>query len=118
MATVTVSIDGKAYKMACDAGQEPHVEALATRFDHYVSHLRGAFGEIGDNRLLVMASVMVMDEMQDIEKRVAALEGELARAQDSAAKAERRLAEGGAGTDRALAAIADRLEAITMRLAQ
>jgi predicted nucleic acid-binding Zn-ribbon protein len=58
-----------------------------------------------------------MDEMQETEKRVAALEGELARAQETAARAEKRLAEGGAGTDRALSAIADRLEAITARLA-
>jgi cell division protein ZapA len=116
MAQVTVSIDGKAYKMACDPGQEPHLEALASRFDRYVGHLRGSFGEIGDNRLLVMAAVMVMDEMQELEKRTAALEAELARAQDAAARAERRAAEGGSGTEKALTLIADRLESLAARL--
>jgi cell division protein ZapA len=116
MAQVTVSIDGKAYKMACDPGQEPHLAALASRFDRYVGHLRASFGEIGDNRLLVMAAVMVMDEMQELEKRAAALEGELARAQDAAARAEKRAAEGGSGTERALAMVADRLETVVARL--
>jgi cell division protein ZapA len=116
MAQVTVTIDGKAYRMACDAGQEPHLEMLAARFDQYVGHLKGAFGEIGDNRLLVMSAVMVMDEMQEMEKRVAALESQLARSQDAAARAEKRLAEGGSGTDRMLASLADRIEVIAARL--
>jgi cell division protein ZapA len=117
MAQVTVMIDGKPYRMACDEGQEAHLEKLAARFDQYVGHLKGAFGEIGDNRLLVMSAVMVMDEMQELEKRIAALEGEFARAQDSAARAERRLAEGGSGTEKALAAFAERLESLAARLA-
>ena len=117
MAQVTVTIDGKAYRMACDEGQEAHLEALAGRFDQYVGHLKGAFGEIGDQRLLVMSAVMGMDEMQEPEKPIAALEDHLARAQDGAARAEKRLAEGGSGTDRALSTIADRLESLAARLA-
>jgi cell division protein ZapA len=116
MAQVTVMIDGKPYRMACDEGQEANLEALARKFDQYVTHLKGAFGEIGDQRLLVMAGVMVMDEVQELEKRTAALEQELARAQDAAARAERRATEGGAGTERALAKVADRLEALASRL--
>ncbi len=49
------TIDGKAYRMACDEGQEEHLMGLAQRFDRYVSHLRDSFGEIGDQRLTVMA---------------------------------------------------------------
>jgi cell division protein ZapA len=115
MAQVTVTIDGKAYRMACDSGQEPHLEALAARFDAYVTHLKGSFGEIGDQRLLVMSAVMVMDEMQELERRVATLEADLTRAQNAAARAEQKLADGGAGTEKVLAAIADRLESIVAR---
>ncbi len=117
MPQVTITIDGKPYKMACDEGQEGHLEKLSVRFDQYVGHLKGAFGEIGDQRLLVMSGVMVMDEMQELERRIAALEAELAKVQDSAAKAERRLAEGGMGTERALATIADKLEGMAARIA-
>ena len=48
MAQVTVTIDGKAYRMACEEGQEGHLIDLATQFDRYVSHLKTQFGEIGD----------------------------------------------------------------------
>ena len=70
MAQVTVSIDGKQYRMACDEGQEEHLIDLAERFDRYVSHLKDSFGEIGDQRLTVMAGIMVMDELSELQKRV------------------------------------------------
>ncbi len=77
MAQVTVTIDGKAYRMACEEGQEDHLTDLATRFDNYVGHLKGQFGEIGDLRITVMAGIMVMDEISELNRRVADLESEL-----------------------------------------
>ena len=87
MATVTVTIDGKAYRMACDEGQEEHLAGLADRFDQYVTHLKSSFGEIGDLRLTVMAGIMVVDELAELRKRVTTLETEaeaLRRARDEA----------------------------------
>jgi cell division protein ZapA len=63
MAQVTVTIDGKSYRMACEEGQEAHLTGLAQNFDQYVIHLKRQFGEIGDLRLTVMAGIMVMDEL-------------------------------------------------------
>jgi cell division protein ZapA (FtsZ GTPase activity inhibitor) len=77
MAQVTVTIDGKAYRMACEEGQEDHLTDLATRFDRYVGHLKDQFGEIGDLRITVMAGIMIMDEISELTRRVASLEGEL-----------------------------------------
>ena len=77
MAQVTVSIDGKAYRMACEEGQEQHLIDLASRFDRYVGHLKGQFGEIGDLRITVMAGIMVMDEMTELSRQVAALTAEV-----------------------------------------
>jgi cell division protein ZapA len=77
MAQVTVTIDGKAYRMACEEGQEPHLEGLAASFDRYVGHLKSQFGEIGDLRLTVMAAIMVMDELSEANRQVAALQTEL-----------------------------------------
>jgi len=77
MAQVTVTIDGKAYRMACEEGQEGHLTDLANRFDSYVGHLKGQFGEIGDLRITVMAGIMVMDEIAELTRRVAGLEAEL-----------------------------------------
>ncbi|EJT04155.1 cell division protein ZapA [Rhizobium sp. CCGE 510] len=77
MAQVTVTIDGKAYRMACEEGQEDHLTDLATGFDRYVGHLKGQFGEIGDLRITVMAGIMIMDEISELTRRVAGLESEL-----------------------------------------
>ncbi|KQV31553.1 cell division protein ZapA [Rhizobium sp. Root1203] len=77
MAQVTVTIDGKAYRMACEEGQEDHLTDLATRFDRYVGHLKEQFGEIGDLRITVMAGIMIMDEISELTRRVAGLESEL-----------------------------------------
>ncbi|MBY5563468.1 cell division protein ZapA [Rhizobium leguminosarum] len=77
MAQVTVTIDGKAYRMACEEGQEDHLTDLANRFDRYVGHLKDQFGEIGDLRITVMAGIMVVDEISELTRRVAGLESEL-----------------------------------------
>jgi cell division protein ZapA len=77
MAQVTVTIDGKAYRMACEEGQEDHLTDLATRFDRYVGHLKDQFGEIGDLRITVMAGIMIMDEISELTRRIAGLESEL-----------------------------------------
>ncbi|SOC36977.1 cell division protein ZapA [Rhizobium subbaraonis] len=77
MAQVTVLIDGKAYRMACEEGQEEHLSELAGSFDRYVSHLKSQFGEIGDLRLTVMAGIMVMDELSETGRRLKALQAEV-----------------------------------------
>jgi cell division protein ZapA len=74
MAQVVVTIDGKAYRMACEEGQESHLEGLAENFDRYVGHLKSQFGEIGDLRVTVMAAIMVMDELSDAQRRIGDLE--------------------------------------------
>ena len=86
-----MTIDGKAYRMACDEGQEEHLIDLGQRFDRYVSHLKDSFGEIGDQRLTVMAGIMVMDELSELQKRVKGMESEVA---DAAQDARRRADQG------------------------
>ena len=76
MAQVTVTIDGKTYRMACDEGQEEHLIDLAERFDRYVGHLKDSFGEIGDQRLTVMAGIMVMDELSEVNRKLKSLQTE------------------------------------------
>ena len=78
MAHVQVTIAGRSYRMACGEGEEKHLEALAAAFDARISEMRGAFGEIGDMRLHVMAAIMTADELAETRRRVEALEGEVA----------------------------------------
>jgi len=78
MPQVAVQINGKTYRMACDEGQEAHLLDLAQRFDKYINQLKGSFGEIGDQRLTVMAGVMVTDELTEMQHKMRGLESELA----------------------------------------
>ena len=78
MPEVNVEIDGKKFRMACEEGQEQHLLTLAERFNRTVIGLKGSFGEIGDNRLVVMAGIAVMDELAEAENRIAALKQDIA----------------------------------------
>jgi cell division protein ZapA len=117
MAQVTVTIDGKTYRMACDEGQEEHLIDLAQRFDRYVTHLKDSFGEIGDQRLTVMSGIMVMDELTELQKRVKGLETEIATLRktrdDALAKADKH----DSALTGALTGLAQRMESLAEQLA-
>lgn len=74
MPEVNVEINGRKYRMACEEGQQQHLIGLAERFNGHVESLKGAVGEIGDNRLTVMAGIAVVDELAEAERRIAELE--------------------------------------------
>ena len=117
MPQVTVTIAGKTYRMACDEGQEAHLEALAARFDRTMGQLRDAFGTIGDQRLTVMTGIMVMDELVDAEARVKALEAKAADDNDGAENGDEEThATEEARTTEAVRAAAERIEALADRL--
>ncbi len=85
MAHVSVTINGRSFRMACDDGQEDHLLRLAAEVNGKVDQLKGAFGEIGDTRLTVMAAIMVADELADTRRRLKAAETELSALREARA---------------------------------
>jgi len=79
MAELAVMIDGRTYRVACDEGEEVRLGDLAQLVDAKISALRQRFGEIGDQRLIVMAAITLADEWAEANSRVRELEAELAR---------------------------------------
>ena len=79
---VSVTINGRQYRMACEEGQETRLLRLAESLESRVENLRGKFGEIGDARLTVMAALTMADELADANLRIRALEEELAAVRD------------------------------------
>ncbi len=77
MTQITVTINGKSFRMACDDGEEDRLMGLADRFDGWISELKGSFGEIGDQRLTVMAGIMATDQLSELERKIAGLEEDL-----------------------------------------
>lgn len=69
---VTVTINGKDYPMACAPGEERKVEALGARIDEVARQVAAASGGIGESRLLVMAALILTDQMKDLEDQLKA----------------------------------------------
>ncbi len=83
MTQVNVTINTRQYRMACEDGQEQHLLKLAEDLDQRIAQLRQSFGEIGDNRLTVMAALTIADELAEAGKRIRRLEEELSALQDA-----------------------------------
>ena len=110
MGEVTLTINDRAYSVGCDDGQEAHLTNLAAHLDKLVRDLSSQVGQVGEARLLVMASLMVADELAEAYDRVAELE----RGQGAAPAAANGASEAVAAE--ALESCASRLEAIAARL--
>lgn len=82
MAHVSVTINSRQYRMACDDGQEHHLGQLAHDLDQRIGHLRATFGEIGDMRLTVMAALILADELSEARTRMRRVEEELTGLQE------------------------------------
>ena len=118
MSQVSVTINGRQFRMACEDGQEGHVTDLARELDARIEHLRVKFGEIGDTRLTVMAALTVADELAETGLRVKRLEQELAALQEARVTAGDRIKTAQAAVAAALAAAAERIENVTRKLDQ
>jgi len=116
MAQVSVTINGRQFRMACEDGQEGHLEELARELDGRISGLRAKFGEIGDTRLTVMAAITVADELAEAGLRVKRLEEELAALEGARTAASERNKSAQASVAAALSAAAERIEGITKKL--
>jgi len=118
MSQVSVTINGRQFRMACEDGQEDHLMELARELDVRIESLRAKFGEIGDNRLTVMAALTVADELAEMGKRLKRLEEEMAAAQEARVAAADRTQSAQAAVATALTAAAERIESVTRKLNQ
>lgn len=78
MPEIPVTIGGRVYRLACDEGEEGRLADLASLLDGKIATLRDRFGELGDQRLTVMAAISLADELLDATNRIRALEDESA----------------------------------------
>ncbi len=105
MPEISLNINERTYQVTCDDGQEDHLRRLAGHLNERIQGLVGAVGQVGESRLLVMASLMVADELFEAYKE----------------NHELKAADGGAGQEgadpaAALETCAQRIETIAARL--
>jgi cell division protein ZapA len=92
MALIKLTVHGQDYEMACDDGQEGHLRKLAEYIDEKVQGLAESAGQVGEKRMLVMASLLIADELFDAYRQIHGLstksdnDSQLAVAIDSCAQ--------------------------------
>lgn len=116
MSHINVTINGRQYRMACEEGQEVRLLKLAEGLEARVEQLRGKFGEIGDQRLTVMAALTVCDELLDAGARIRTLEQELENLRGVRTAAIDRARQTQTAVANALNAAAERIERTTQVL--
>lgn len=118
MAQVNVTIAGKVYRMACDDGEEERLTELAATLDRSIGALRQRFGEIGEQRLTVMAAITLADHQAEAERRLADAEARIAALEATSANRDARRTSVDAELAAAIAALADRVSAAATRVAR
>ena len=118
MPQVSVTINGRQFRMACEDGEEARVTHLAEDLDGRIVQLRARFGEIGDMRLTVMAALALADELSEVKEKLQRLEPELAKLQEASVASADRAQATQAAVIAALNAAAERIESLARRLNQ
>jgi cell division protein ZapA len=116
MSQVTVTINSRQFRVACEDGQEGHLMRLAQELDQRIDKMRSSFGEIGDSRLTIMAALTVLDELTDVNGRLKRVEEELASLQEARTASGEQTKATRAAITAALNAAAERIEGLTREL--
>jgi cell division protein ZapA len=74
MAQVTLRINGYAYTLGCKDGEEQHLEAMGAEVNNRIDGVRAAAGPSGESRMLVMAALLMADDIFDLRTRLQAAE--------------------------------------------
>jgi len=82
MANVNIKFNGKDFLLSCDDGQEEHLEELLTHINQKFTNLKKDLGNIGENKLLLITSVQIMDEYFETKKKVEKKKNELKNLSD------------------------------------
>ena len=70
MANVSIKFNGKEYLLSCDDGQEEHLEELLIQWNQKFNDLKNNLGNLGENKLLLITAVKVIDEYHETKKKV------------------------------------------------
>jgi cell division protein ZapA len=82
MANVNIKFNGKDFLLSCDDGQEEHLEELLTHINQKFGNLKNDLGNIGENKLLLITAVQILDEYFETKKKVEQKKAELKNLSD------------------------------------
>ena len=82
MANVSIKFNGKEFLLSCEDGQEEHLEELLIQINQKFNNLKNDLGNLGENKLLLITAVKVMDEYYETKKKVEQKKNELKNLSD------------------------------------
>lgn len=109
MADVNVTLNGRTYRLECDDGEEDHLVELSEMVQARHDKLQKKFGQVGDDRLLLMTALMVADELTEMERKLEEVEAAQASSDQQVKSTESRAAS-------EITAVADRIEVLNAAL--
>ncbi|MBN8647709.1 MAG: cell division protein ZapA [Caulobacterales bacterium] len=82
LSNIQIEVNGRSYGIGCDDDQEEHIRRLVRQFDNHVKNLAQNVGQIGDQKLFLMAALLLADEAHELKQKLSSTEAELARLRD------------------------------------
>jgi cell division protein ZapA len=115
MGQVSVTLNGRTYRLECGEGEETHLIALAEYLGSHVDTMKRKFGQVGDDRLILMASLLVIDEFWELRRQMQEMKTALAEARRDKSTGDESAKSFKADLAARVSAAADRLELLNER---
>lgn len=116
MPLVNIMVNNRAYTVACDEGEEEHLRELGTYVDGKVKQLLESVGQVGDPRLILMAALLITDELHEANSHLETHQKELGVLSGSHDEIHQRLHVTETGASDALEKAARRMEDLAAKL--
>ncbi len=109
MAEVAITLNGRTYRLECGDGEEEHLLALSEKVGDRLNSLQKKFGQVGDDRLLLMTALMIADDLSETQDKLAEAEAGRVSADDLKKSEESKVAD-------QIAAAVERIEVLSAAL--
>jgi cell division protein ZapA len=117
MGQVSVTLNGRTYRLECGSGEEAHLIELAEYLASHVETMKHKFGQVGDDRLILMAALMVTDELWEARRHIEEMKTALAESKRDRSTADETMRSMQADLAARMSAAAQRLELLNERFA-
>jgi len=118
MGQVKITLNGKSYRLECDDGEEKHLTALAEQIGRQVDILKERVGQVGDDRLLLMAGLVLADELYNSRRKLQELSSTLTAIKEDRTSTDQLVQAAQAELANQIESAAERIQALTEKLAK
>jgi cell division protein ZapA len=117
MGQVSVTLNGRTYRLECGEGEEAHLIELAEYLSSHVETMKYKFGQVGDDRLILMAGLMVADELTEARRQLDEMKTLLAEQRRDRSAADETTKTLRTDLAETIGSAADRIESLSRRVA-